>query len=50
MAAAIAGTPVNELALPESQPAPLPLHAIARRVAPGYLAWLKRADKKEPAQ
>jgi glycine/D-amino acid oxidase-like deaminating enzyme len=50
MAAAIAGTPETELALPHSKPAPLPFHAIARRIAPGYLAWLKRADKKEPAQ
>lgn len=50
IAAAIAGTPEDQLALPHCEPAPLPFHAVARRVAPGYLAWLKRADNHEPAQ
>ena len=47
-AAAVAGTPVSELALPTSEPRPLPFHPIARRIAPGYLAWLKRKDHTEP--
>ncbi|MEM1316114.1 MAG: FAD-dependent oxidoreductase [Pseudomonadota bacterium] len=54
MAAAVAGAPEGELALPLSDPAPLPLHALARRVAPWYLAWLKRQDltelKPDPAR
>ncbi len=48
MAAAVAGTPVSDLALPTSEPRPLPFHPIARRIAPGYLAWLKRKDHTEP--
>lgn len=36
------------LALPFSEPRPFPAHAIARRVAPAYLAWLRRQDLKEP--
>lgn len=48
MAAAIAGEPEAELALPLSEPDPLPAHSIVRRIAPWYLAWLKRADHKEP--
>lgn len=48
MAAAVAGAPETELALPLSEPRPLAAHAIARRIAPWYLAWLKRADRREP--
>lgn len=48
MAAAVAGEPEAELALPLSEPRPLPAHSIARRIAPWYLAWLKRADRREP--
>ena len=48
MAAAVAGVPEAELALPAEDPRPLPLHEIARRVAPWYLAWLKRKDLQEP--
>lgn len=49
MAAAVAGVPEAELALPVSEPAPLPFHEIARRIAPFYLGWLKRKDLAEPA-
>jgi glycine/D-amino acid oxidase-like deaminating enzyme len=49
IAAAVAGTDERDLALPVSEPAPLPLHAVARRVAPWYLAWLRRKDHVEPA-
>lgn len=48
IAAAVTGTPLSELALPLSEPSPLPFHAVARRVAPAYLAWLKRKDRSEP--
>lgn len=48
MAAAVAGEAEDTLALPVSDAAPLPLHALTRRVAPLYLAWLKRADAREP--
>lgn len=47
LAAAIDGVPLNDLALPLSDPSPLPMHAIARRIAPTYLAWLKRKDRIE---
>ena len=36
-----------ELALPLEDPRPLPFHSIARRVAPNYLAWLRRKDRRE---
>ncbi|MEM6438867.1 MAG: FAD-dependent oxidoreductase [Pseudomonadota bacterium] len=48
MAAAVAGEPEDQLALPAEDPRALPLHEIARRVAPWYLAWLKRKDLQEP--
>lgn len=48
MARAIIGEELSTLALPISQPKPLPFHSIARRVAPGYLAWLRRKDMAEP--
>lgn len=47
MARAVNGTPVETLALPVSDPHPLPFHTIARRIAPGYLAWLRRKDLQE---
>ena len=48
IARAIDGEPVQELALPLSEPAPLPFHKIARRIAPFYLSWLRRKDLTEP--
>ena len=48
LAAAVTGVPLRELALPVSEPTAIPLHPIARRVAPWYLAWLKRKDLTEP--
>ena len=47
LARAATGQPVEELALPVTEPSPFPMHAIVRRVAPTYLAWLKRQDQKE---
>ncbi|MDO5603646.1 MAG: FAD-binding oxidoreductase [Paracoccus sp. (in: a-proteobacteria)] len=47
MARAVNGTPEDQLALPLSTPRPLPCHSIARRIAPGYLAWLRRKDLQE---
>ncbi|MEY8828223.1 hypothetical protein AB9K34_07380 [Sedimentitalea sp. XS_ASV28] len=47
-ARAALGWPEAELALPLTEPQPFPLHAIVRRVAPAYLAWLKRQDLREP--
>ena len=47
LAAAVTGTPEAELALPLSDPAPLPFSGIARRLAPAYLAWLRRKDRTE---
>lgn len=48
IAAAIAGIPLRDLALPLTDLRPLPFHGVARRVAPAYLAWLKRGDRSEP--
>ncbi len=47
MARAVNGTPIETLALPASTPRPLPFHAVARHVAPGYLAWLRRKDMQD---
>jgi len=47
-ARALDGEPVQELALPVSEPAPLPFHKVARKIAPFYLAWLRRKDLSEP--
>jgi len=47
-ARALDGEPLQELALPVSKPAPLPFHSIARKIAPFYLAWLRRKDLTEP--
>ncbi|MCB2054062.1 MAG: FAD-binding oxidoreductase [Geminicoccaceae bacterium] len=49
LALAATGTRLDELALPLSEPRPLPMHRIARRVAPYYLAWLRRQDRREIA-
>ena len=48
IARAAMGEPEEALALPLTEPAPLPAHGLLRRVAPAYLAWLKRADRVEP--
>jgi glycine/D-amino acid oxidase-like deaminating enzyme len=47
MARAVSGEPLSDLALPVSEPSPLPFHSIARRIAPTYLAWLRRKDQIE---
>lgn len=47
MARAVSGQALDDLALPPSQPQPLPFHALARKIAPGYLAWLRRKDLTE---
>ena len=48
IARAVAGEPEEALALPVTEPAPFPAHALVRRAAPAYLAWLKRRDRVEP--
>lgn len=48
LARAVTGVPEAELALPVTEPKPFPSHALLRRVAPTYLAWLKRKDLSEP--
>lgn len=47
MARAVSGAALDTLALPLSEPHPLPFHAIARRIAPNYLAWMRRKDLQE---
>ncbi|MBY6092289.1 NAD(P)/FAD-dependent oxidoreductase [Maritimibacter alkaliphilus] len=47
LARAATGQAVEELALPVTEPKPFPAHALVRRVAPSYLAWLKRKDHQE---
>jgi glycine/D-amino acid oxidase-like deaminating enzyme len=47
LAAAVRGTPENTLALPFSQPAPLPLHGAVRRLAPLMLLEYRRRDARE---
>ena len=47
IARAVAGEPVEDLALPATEPEPLPAHALLRRAAPTYLAWLRRRDRVE---
>ena len=42
------GVDSRELALPITEPQPLPMHSLVRRLAPSYLAWLKRQDHREP--
>ena len=46
-ARAIQGTPEGELALPFTEPAPVPFHALARRLAPLMLLEYKRRDRRE---
>ena len=50
LARAVTGEPEEELALPVTEPRPFPAHRIVRRVAPAYLAWLRRGDMREPAR
>jgi hypothetical protein len=46
-ARAIGGTPEAELAMPFTEPAPVPLHGLVRRVAPLMLLEAKRRDRRE---
>jgi glycine/D-amino acid oxidase-like deaminating enzyme len=48
LARAVTGTDPRELALPVTEPKPFPVQGLLRRVAPTYLAWLKRNDQIEP--
>ena len=48
IARAIDGEDPRGLALPITEPHPLPFHPIARRVAPLYLAWMQRKDRTDP--
>lgn len=50
LARAVTGLPEEELALPVSEPEPFPLHGLVRRIAPAYLSWLRRQDRKEFSQ
>ncbi|QUJ76721.1 FAD-binding oxidoreductase [Sulfitobacter albidus] len=47
LARAVTGEDIETLALPLTEPAPFPMHGLVTRLAPTYLAWLKRADQKE---
>jgi glycine/D-amino acid oxidase-like deaminating enzyme len=47
LARAVTGTPVNELALPLSEPEPLPLQGMVRRLAPFALGYYRYLDRKE---
>jgi len=46
-AKAVRGVAADDLAIPFSQPTPLPLHALARRVAPFMLLRYRRLDRRE---
>ncbi len=46
-AKAVCGAPDKDLALPFTEPTPLPLHSIARRVAPLMLLRYRRLDRAE---
>lgn len=46
-AKAVCGTPESELALPFTDPAPLPMHDLARKVAPLMLLRYRRMDRRE---
>ena len=48
MARAVCGEPLEDLELPDSEPQPFPAQGLLRRVAPSYLAWLRRKDRVEP--
>jgi glycine/D-amino acid oxidase-like deaminating enzyme len=47
LARAIAGAPEGELALPFSEPEPIPFHPLVRRLAPLMLLEYKRRDRRE---
>jgi glycine/D-amino acid oxidase-like deaminating enzyme len=47
LAAAVNGAPAKDLALPLTEPEPVPFHPIAVRIAPLILAWHKRGDRAE---
>ena len=47
LAKAVTGTPVERLALPITAPEPLPMHAIARRLAPAMLLPYRYLDRQE---
>jgi glycine/D-amino acid oxidase-like deaminating enzyme len=46
-ARALQGVPLQDLALPLGDPAPIPLHGIARRLAPLMLLAYKKRDRQE---
>lgn len=46
-AKAVCGTSPSELALPFTEPAPLPMHGVARRLAPLMLLRYRRMDRRE---
>jgi len=46
-AKAVRGVPERDLALPFTEPAPLPLHSLARRVAPLMLLRYRMLDRRE---
>lgn len=46
-AKAVQGVPDRELAMPFTEPSPLPLHAVVRRVAPLMLLHYRRLDRAE---
>lgn len=46
-AKAVCGTPPSELALPFTEPAPVPMHGLARRMAPLMLLRYRRLDRRE---
>ncbi|MBK5922268.1 FAD-dependent oxidoreductase [Rhodovulum sulfidophilum] len=48
MARAVAGEDPRGLALPVTEPQAFPYHALLTRLAPAYLAWLRRKDLHEP--
>lgn len=48
-ARAVTGTPEDQLALPFSEPRPLPLHGIVRRLAPLMLLLYRHRDRREIA-
>jgi glycine/D-amino acid oxidase-like deaminating enzyme len=49
LARAVTGTPEDDLALAFTEPTPLPLHALARRLAPLMLLVYRHRDGREIA-
>jgi glycine/D-amino acid oxidase-like deaminating enzyme len=47
LARAVTGTPVTELALPITEPAPLPAHSLIRNLAPAMLLPYRYQDARE---